>query len=188
MNDIAKRARQLVQEALDLKRQLAARPLNNSGKEFLRILDATARYVMRGLTNPALQADSQIEGGGSLRIPDHREVIQAGMAVDDHATTNFQTEVSVLELLMSDPRETLLEAFALDVAKADYGIEFCEKGIKTLEAKEARLRGSSGCGFDPKSPDYTQLENFRILLKRFSAEKERGVAPSYNPKAFEQFA
>ncbi len=100
----------------------------------------------------------------------------------------LEEDVTVLEAMMSDSPENIYNFFKAEAATLDYGIEFCQRGIDALQKREARLVNATGVGFDKSSPEYIQLENFRTLLKRFSGEKERGAAPSYSPKAYEQFA
>lgn len=63
----------------------------------------------------------------------------------------------------------------------NYGIGFCQEGIRTLEAAEERLFAEQGHGFDRFSQEYLQLLKYKRMLKKFTAEKEAGLKPSYNP-------
>lgn len=63
----------------------------------------------------------------------------------------------------------------------NYGIGFCQEGIRVLEAEEDEMFADLGHGFDRFSQAYIQLLRYKRLLKQFMAEKEVGLRPSYNP-------
>lgn len=65
--------------------------------------------------------------------------------------------------------------------KRNYGIAFCNKGIRILEDEEDRLFKTTGEGFAYQSEQAIQLSYYRKLLVRFQAEKDSGRPPSYNP-------
>ena len=63
----------------------------------------------------------------------------------------------------------------------NYGIGFCIDGIRTLETAEERIFAETSHGFDRFSQEYLQLLNYKRMLKKFTAEKEAGLQPSYDP-------
>lgn len=64
----------------------------------------------------------------------------------------------------------------------NYGIGFCQEGIRILEAEEEKMFDELGHGFDKFSQTFIQLHRYKRMLKQFTAEKEAGQRPSYNPE------
>ena len=64
---------------------------------------------------------------------------------------------------------------------ANYGIKFCQRGIREIEAAEEKLFETQGHGFDYFSKEIVQLRRYKTLLAKFTKEKEDGRLPTYNP-------
>ncbi len=119
-------------------------------------------------------------------VMDSTHSIQRAMVNTAPADFSLEEEIFILEAMTSDSYEAIREYFA--IAAPDYGIEFCEKVIRSLKEQELRLILSTGAGFAKDSPQDIQMGNFKVMLERFKSEQKRGVEPSYNPKIYAQFA
>lgn len=119
-------------------------------------------------------------------VMDSTHSIQRAMVNAAPADFSLEEEIFILEAMTSDSYEAIRGYFA--IAAPDYGIEFCEKIIKSLKEQELRLILSTGVGFVKGSPQDIQMGNFKVMLERFKSEQKRGVEPSYNPKIYAQFA
>jgi hypothetical protein len=112
--------------------------------------------------------------------------IQRMMANSTTPDSRMVEELFILNTMISEPDAEIVAYFG--AGEVNYGIEFCQSGIMALKKQQVRLIFATGKGFPEGSPDAIQLANFHVMLKRFQSEKARGVAPSYNPKLFAQFA